>query len=127
MSIFSKIFSSDKALESVDNIFNKVAGGIDNLGLTKQEQLEMKSELMKAFEPFKLIQRYIALTILFLFSFILLLIVGCYILSYWFAGADAIAVKLFELIKEVLFIPFTIILSLYFTGGIPFLKAKQGK
>lgn len=127
MSFFSKIFSSDRALDSVDNIFNKVAGGIDNLGLTKQEQLEMKSDLMKSFEPFKLIQRYIALTILFLFSFIILLIVGCYVLSYWFDGVNMIAGKLFELIKEVLFVPFTIILSLYFTGGIPFLNAKKNK
>jgi hypothetical protein len=54
MSIFSKIFGSSSVVESVYD-------GVDKAWLTSEEGLDYKLKFMKAYEPFKVTQRLLAL------------------------------------------------------------------
>lgn len=51
MSIWTKLFGSDKVIDSGIKV-------IDSLILTDEESRELKIKLMQAYEPFKIAQRY---------------------------------------------------------------------
>jgi len=55
MGFFGKLFGSDKAIESGLDL-------IDNAFYTDEEKGAQKTTLLKLYEPFKLAQRYIAMT-----------------------------------------------------------------
>lgn len=59
MGILGKLFGSDKVVEkATEGIFS----GIDKAILTKEEQLDYNLLMLKAYEPFKIAQRLLALT-----------------------------------------------------------------
>lgn len=57
-STIKSIFSSEKVVEGVSN-------GLDKMFLTNEEKLDNWERLLTLYEPFKLAQRLIALTLLF--------------------------------------------------------------
>ncbi len=56
MSFLGKLFGSEKAIESASN-------AIDKMVFTDEEKSDMKIELLKAYAPFKLAQRYFMLVV----------------------------------------------------------------
>ncbi|MBD1567951.1 MULTISPECIES: hypothetical protein [Aliivibrio] len=58
MGLFSKIFGSDSAIKSGMDL---IANTGDALVFTDEEKSKQKIELLKAYEPFKLIQRFLVL------------------------------------------------------------------
>jgi hypothetical protein len=73
MGFFGKIFGSDKAIEkTVDGAYN----GVDKLFYTDEEKADNWRLMMKVYEPFKLAQRFIAMTIVPVWSLAWLITFG---------------------------------------------------
>lgn len=127
MGIWGKIFGADDVIEkAADGIYN----GIDKLVYTDEEKADMRLKaaeqflkLLKAYEPFKLAQRLLALIIAI--PYVAVWLVSA-ILFVWGAltqgdfGTHIIEVskQLAELNNETLREPLAIILAFYFTGGM---------
>lgn len=69
-------FTAAKAIFSSGDMIDKVSKGIDKSIFTKEEQSDAWLMVIKAYEPFKIAQRYIALGLLFILSVTLLLAAG---------------------------------------------------
>lgn len=72
MGVFSKIFG---AQEIVKDTVQAVTDGVDKVWFTDEEKSDAALRFLKAYEPFKLTQRYLAL--LLVASFCVLTFVGC--------------------------------------------------
>jgi len=73
MGFFGKLFGSDKAIEkSVDGVYN----GVYKLFYTDEEKADNWRLMMKIYEPFKLAQRLIAMTIVPVWSLAWLITFG---------------------------------------------------
>jgi len=124
MGFFGKLFGSDDVIEkAADGIYN----GIDKLVYTDEEKAEMRLKsaksflaLLKAYEPFKLAQRFLALTIaipyvtIWVLSAIMLAIGGYLEVD----TAITTAKDLARYNNETLGQPLSIIIAFYFTGGM---------
>lgn len=137
MSLLANIFSSDKALDTADNIFNRVADGVDGAIYSKEEQAadklkaaELKIRVLKAFEPFKLAQRLLALMLVGTFCINVLMGTAFAVISFWYgAEAQAIVNSIIELCKITLVTPVSIVVGFYFAAGLRSLipKKEEGK
>jgi len=111
MGIFKTIFDKESVVD-----------GLDKVVLTDEERLDYHKELLKAYEPFKLIQRFLAVMIGFSFMFILLLTTVMFIYGQYgpnkeLYGNVAMDFSNLEVIKNTGW-AFLSVVSLYFTGGI---------
>jgi len=105
MSFLNKIFGSDRTIsKSIDLI--------DNIFYTDQEKAEQKKEILKAYEPFKLAQRYLALIFAGLFS---LSFIAIFIMSFMDMDYSR-QMKIIEVFNIDL-IMITIV-AFYFGGGV---------
>lgn len=102
MGFWSRIFGTGKTIE--DRI-----GLIDAAFFTDQEKAKQAELLLKAYEPFKLAQRLLALTFTSVF---LLLVVANMVLSFWFDVTDQM-----KFVDSYLSIPMSLIVGFYFAGG----------
>lgn len=126
MNIFAKIFGSDKIIDA------GIKAG-DSLFFTDQEKSEWKIRILKAYEPFKIAQRWLALTLSIPFV-VLHTFAGLQVLlSGWFIGARGksvheAALSLMELNNDTLAVPVAIVLGFYFGGGTieSFTRARKG-
>ena len=60
MTIFERLFGSDKVIgKAVDGIYN----GVDKIAYTEEERADNFRKLLKLYEPFKIAQRFLALTL----------------------------------------------------------------
>jgi hypothetical protein len=100
MSIWGKLFGSEKVIDSGMR-------AIDALVLTDEEKTKYKLELLKAYEPFKLAQRYFMMIVTVPFMFIWLC-VGLSLLSMAWTSGDYKDVKDFILEGEIIWIVITI-------------------
>ncbi|MDP5254332.1 MULTISPECIES: hypothetical protein [unclassified Vibrio] len=108
MSFIGKLFGSDAAIAKG---MNAIINSGDALIFTNQEQAEQKVQLLKAYEPFRLLQRCIVL--LFTVPYVLLhtlVIGGC------LHGMDWAPIG--EQINEAFGYPVLAAVSLYLTGGV---------
>ena len=109
MGIWSKLFGDDKV---VDKTFDLV----DNAFYTDQEKAENKSSILKHYEPFKLAQRYLAMTfcptycLAWLFTFLTELI------SSWMGKVVKLE-NVYALLKGDMAVMVILILGFYFAGG----------
>ncbi len=110
MSVIGKIFGSEKAIE-------KVSSGIDKAFFTKEEKSEQWIETLKAYEPFKLAQRLIALLVTSAYLLVWLMCALMMFLGLWFENNIELSKQIAEWNNETLGIPFIIIISFYFAGG----------
>ncbi|MDN5291812.1 MAG: hypothetical protein PWQ06_2051 [Anaerophaga sp.] len=110
MALLGKLFGSDQAIE-------KVAGGIGKMVFTKEEQSEQFIQTLKAYEPFKLAQRLVAMAVTSVYLFVWLISAVLMILSFWWADFLNLARMLAEMNNDVLGLPFTLIVGFYFAGG----------
>lgn len=119
MSFFGRLFGSE-------NVINKAAkgvyNGIDNMFFTNQEKAGHFLNLLKAYEPFKLAQRFLALVvsvpyvITWLMSAVMLVISG-FVEPGYGEQIAASARDLGELNNETLGMPVALVLGFYFGGG----------
>lgn len=117
MGIWSKIFGTEKV---IDGIYN----GIDKSIFTTEERADHFLRILKAYEPFKLLQRFLALIVGIPYMFIWIMCAIFYI--YGLTVDDLVTAErmiegskeLAKLNNEQLGMPFAIILSFAFGGGM---------
>lgn len=125
MGIFSKIFGTDDVIKkAADGIYN----GIDKLVYTDEEKADMRLKaaqqflkLLKAYEPFKLAQRLLALTFAIPYVAVwiisaILFIIGALVPE--LSNAIDASRELAKMNNETLGTPVAIILAFYFSGGM---------
>ncbi|HHC7360591.1 hypothetical protein [Vibrio parahaemolyticus] len=108
MSLWSRIFGSTSFLDKSLDTLTRTG---DAMFFTDQEKAEYKLDLLKAFEPFKLVQRCIVL--LFTIPYVLLhsiVVIGCMHGFEW--------TTIGEMINEAFGYPVLAAISLYLTGGV---------
>ncbi len=110
MALLGKLFGSEKALD-------KVASGVDKVFFTKEEKSEQWIETLRAYEPFKLAQRLIALLVTSAYILVWLMCATLMLLGLWFENNIELSKLIAEWNNETLGIPFIIIISFYFAGG----------
>jgi hypothetical protein len=125
MKLLSKLFGSDK-------IIDHAANGIDKIWFTKEEKAENWINTLKAYEPFKLAQRLIALLVTTVYLFVWIVSVTMFVCSFWFEGTLEISKELAVLNNETLGLSFALIIGFYFAGGaaegvVDRIKKKQTK
>lgn len=110
MSVIGKLFGSEKVIDSAAN-------GIDKVFFTNQEKSEQWLDTLKAYEPFKLAQRLIALIVTIAYVSVWLICAILMVLGMWLDTSMELSKTLAEWNYNTLGLPFTLILSFYFAGG----------
>ena len=109
MGIFSTLFGSDKVISAGIK-------GIDAMVFTDEEQSSAKMAFLKLYEPYKIAQRYIAMT--FCPAYI-----GCWVLTFIIEVVDIFMIKdlqtdvLYKLLQGDVAMMIILILGFYFGGG----------
>lgn len=109
MGLWSKLFGSETIIEAGIN-------GIDAMVFTDQEQSTAKMAFLKLYEPFKIAQRYIAMTFCPAYIF-------CWVLTFIIEVIDIFIVKdlntdtLYKLLQGDVALMVVLILGFYFGGG----------
>jgi uncharacterized membrane protein YciS (DUF1049 family) len=123
--IFKRIFgASDVVSKAADGVYN----GIDAAILTKEERISFHLDFLKAYEPFKLAQRLLALIVGIPYVAIWLVCAALYVASMVAdpCAADAVcksaqmltaSKELAAMNNDTLGTPFALILAFYFAGG----------
>jgi len=127
MSIFSKLFGSNKVVDAA------IKAG-DVIFYTDEEKSEWKLRMLKAYEPFKIAQRYLAVILSIPFVGLHALAGIQILIAGWFTGATGkniheASLALMEINNETLGMPVSIVLGFYFAGGLAegAFRAKNGK
>lgn len=108
MGLFSKIFGTDSAIKSGLDL---IANTGDALVFTDEEKSKQKVELLKAYEPFKLIQRFLVMLFCVPYvAFYSVVIVGAFY-GYHFEDVTSI-------INDAFQYPVLGAVGLYLTGGL---------
>jgi hypothetical protein len=113
MGMFSKLFGSDKIIDAgID--------GIDAMIFTDEEQSKAKMAFLKLYEPFKLAQRYLAMTFCPAYMFMwmvtcLLEVANIFIVT--FTSKSLNTDVMYKLLSGDISVMVIIILSFYFGGG----------
>jgi hypothetical protein len=126
MSLFGKIFGTkDVIKKAADGIYN----GVDASFFTEEEKAEYRLNLLKAYEPFKLIQRVLATLVTSVYLGVWVLSAILYVISIFFDPCTVEVVCKYVQLQEVskdlammnnttLGNPFLAIMGLYFAGGM---------
>lgn len=123
MGWFSSILGTDGVVDGIKE-------GIDKSILTPEERLDYHKELLKSYEPFKLIQRFLAFGVTGMFAFVLAVETVLFMLGLNFELFKDTALKYNELeIVKMVGYSFAGVMSLYFSGGVinSFISVKDGK
>lgn len=101
-------------------VVNGIKDGIDKSILTDEERLDYQKELLKAYEPFKIIQRILAFVVTGLFALVLVIEVSLTIIGAMWIDSAILAVEMVNKLESVgmLGYSFMAIMSLYFSGGV---------
>lgn len=115
MGIFAKLFGSDKIIDA------GIKAG-DAIFFTDQEKADWKIRLLKAYEPFKIAQRWLAIILSIPFVSLHTVSGVQILLAGWIGGAvgksaHEAALSVMEWNNETLGIPVAIVLGFYFSGG----------
>lgn len=110
MNVIGKIFGSDKIIDNLSK-------GADKVFFTKEEKAESWINTLKAYEPFKIAQRLLALMITFTYLFGWILSMAFFVSSYWFDDAMKVATMIADYNNSTLNLTFSIIVGFYFAGG----------
>lgn len=111
MGIFSKIFGTDSA---INKGLDMVASAGDKAFFTSEEKSDYKLKLLKAYEPFKLLQR--VLVTLFCVPYVVL---HCVVIILAICGVDSVdAEAISTMINNAFGLPVSAAVALYLTGGV---------
>jgi hypothetical protein len=115
MGIFSKILGSDTIVDSLNK-------GADAIVFTEEEKSQYKLQLLRALEPFRLMQKILVFAVGVPYVGVYILSMLVYLLSIPFPGsADALieaSKYLSTTNNDTLGSSFVAIMSVYFTGGV---------
>tara|TARA_R110000822_G_C15323845_1_gene493967 strand:+ start:2531 stop:2905 length:375 start_codon:yes stop_codon:yes gene_type:complete len=109
MYLWDRLFGNDKIIDAGIN-------GIDAMVFTDEEQSSAKMSFLKLYEPFKIAQRYIAMTFCPAYVF-------CWVLTFIIEILDVFMVKdlntdtLYKLLQGDFALMVILILGFYFGGG----------
>lgn len=109
MGIWNSLFGSDKIIDAGIN-------GIDQMVFTDEEKSSAKMKFLKLYEPFKIAQRYIAMTFCPAYIF-------CWVLTFIIEVIDIFTLKelntdtLYKLLQGDIALMVALILGFYFGGG----------
>lgn len=116
-----RLFGTEKAISDItdkDNgLLTQVGGWLGNLNFTAQERADWGIKQLVALEPFKIVQRIIALSVMSAWLFIILNVVA----SIWIEATTTIAVSeamLTFAFSDFIFWPVLAVLGLYISGGV---------
>ena len=117
MSILTRILSAD---ELVKDTAKGVISGVDKAVYTNEEKADDFKNLLTLYEPFKLAQRLIALTVTGVYLLIHILIFALRAIDlFWFDAKNAnVLIELATWNNDALLYPFLVILAFYFSGGV---------
>lgn len=131
MSLWTSLFGGDVLKKATDGLYH----GVDKAIYTQEEQAQGFIDLLKAYEPFKLAQRFIALMVTGSYLLVwlmaaVLLVVSAFIDPATGKQMEESARVLAELNNDTLGIPAALVLSFYYAGGalegvVSRLKAKK--
>ena len=95
-----------------------VTRSIDAMVLTDEEKINYRKEMLKAYEPFKVLQRYLALGITGMFAFVLLIATVLFIGGLFIdkLNGQAEIYTTLEVVKMVGY-AFVSVVGLYVSGG----------
>ena len=113
MGIWNSLFGSDKIIDAGIN-------GIDQMVFTDEEKSSAKMKFLKLYEPFKLAQRYIAMTFCpaYIFMWIMTgLLEAANIFIVAFSNRSLNTDVMYKLLSGDISVMVIIILSFYFGGG----------
>jgi len=113
MGIWNSLFGSDKIIDAGIN-------GIDQMVFTDEEKSSAKMKFLKLYEPFKLAQRYIAMTFCpaYIFMWIMTgLLEAANIFIVAFSDRSLNTDVMYKLLSGDISVMVIIILSFYFGGG----------
>jgi|SRR5210317_1161660 len=118
MSILARIFGTKEvAKKAAEGIYN----GIDAAILTDEERIQYHLDYLKAYEPFKLAQRLLMLTVAVPYVGIWCLSAVLYtfgmIAGPSYANVEYAGINLSAMNNEALGLPFAIVMGFYFAGG----------
>lgn len=111
MGIFSKIFGTNNA---INKGLDMVANAGDKAFFTNEEKSDYKLKLLKAYEPFKLLQR--VLVTLFCIPYVTLHSIVIILAICGVTSIDAGAIS--TMINDAFGIPVSAAVALYLTGGV---------
>lgn len=119
MSFWGRLFGSDNAIsKAADGIYN----GIDKAWYTDEEKAAGFLSLLKAYEPFKLAQRLLALAVTLPYIVVwlmcaLMIVVSAFVEPGYGKQIEEASRLLGELNNDTLGTPVALVLSFYFAGG----------
>ena len=95
-----------------------VTKSIDAMILTDEEKIKYRKEMLKAYEPFKVLQRYLALSITAMFAFVLFVDSVLFISGIWFNELLQYAKDYTSLdVVQMTGYAFVSVVGLYVSGG----------
>lgn len=109
MNVIKRILGSTKVIDSA-------VKGIDNIFFTNEEKAESFKGILRAYEPFKIAQRLIALMVIGTYLIVFLISVVIMILSTWF-DVEEIGKEISQYNSDTLGLSVSIIVGFYFAGG----------
>ena len=113
MGIWNSLFGNDKIIDAGIN-------GIDQMVFTDEEKSSAKMKFLKLYEPFKLAQRYIAMTFCPAYIFMLIitgLLEAANIFLIAFSDKSLNTDAMYRLLSGDISVMVIIIISFYFGGG----------
>lgn len=119
MSIWGRLFGSDSVVKrAADGVYN----GVDMAFFTNEEKAQHFLKLLKAYEPFKLAQRLLALVVAipYVVTWLLsalMLVVSAFVDPAHGKQIEESARVLGELNNDTLGMPVALVLGFYFGGG----------
>jgi hypothetical protein len=130
MGLIGKIFGTKDAVDAVKD-------GVDAVFFTPEEKARHMLDLLKAYEPFKLIQRVLASMVTAVYLGIWVISAIIYISSLFFDPCETacafsqfqeVSKDLSKMNNDTLGLPFATIMALYFGGGMlnGALRSKNG-
>ena len=122
MSWIGRLFGTEKAISDITDKENgllvRVGGWFNDLGFTPAERASWAIKQLSALEPFKIVQRVIAFSIMFVFIFVVInVFAGIWVEAA--TGNTMIVKPMLEFaFSDFCFWPIVAVLSLYMSGGV---------
>jgi len=121
MSWIGRLFGTEKAISDItdkDNgLLTQVGGWLGDMQFTPQERAKWGIDQLEALQPFKIVQRIIALSVMIAWLFIIFNVVA----AIWIEGTTTVAVSepmLKFAFSDFIFWPVLAVLGLYISGGV---------
>lgn len=129
MGWFGRLVGTDKAIDNLldknEGLLVRAGGWVDGLKYTDQEKAEDAQVTRKwglaqlqALAPFKVVQRIIAFSVLFVWVLVCLNVMAAIWIKALYPEIDAVTMLWEFAISDFVFWPVLAVLSLYMTGGV---------